>query len=451
MIGTIVRFCTRTALWGGLFAAGYPAASILSASLSGDRGRLPGANQTQAGIMPIAVDTTVRVAGAPRHAGLGRLEETLSIGVVAGDPNYEFGLITDLLVAKDSSLWVLEGGALAAGSGRLRRYSQSGRFLGAVGRSGSGPGEFFAPASLAQLPDSRVLVRDNLPALSLLVYSPAGASIGKWTLGRLPGMVNSPAELSVDMTGVVYVEVLMAETGVRGSTPSRMRTTTIRMSSNGTAFDTVPPPAISNKQTPEIASVSGRGAANTARSLPYAPGKFWVWSRGNLITAFADRYAFEIIQPAQVGAPGTSSARRWLPATTIVSVRREVPPVLIGADEGESLGGRLAPGQVVPREKPAFRGIEAGSGGEILVMASVPSERVAASSAPDAGGRAAASPTYTWREPIVFDIFSSNGVYDGRIRLPNGARYMDLVGDQLWCVVRGDSGVDVVKRYTIRW
>jgi hypothetical protein len=453
MTGAIVLLA-RATLCLGAFTVSHPT-TVFSMTAYRGLGSPFTESQAQTTRIPAPADTVVRNAGAPRHAGIGRLEETLSIGLAAGDPNYEFGVITDLLVAKDSSLWVLEGGLLAIGSARLRRYSQSGRFLGTVGRSGSGPGEYLAPGSLAQLPDSRVLVRENVPELSLLLYSSLGESIGEWPLGRLTGTAgNSSGELTVDVSGVVYVELLMAETGARGATPPRLRTTTLRVGSNGAPIDTVPPPLIANGEVVATVAERGRGTPAATRNVPYTPGKFWVWSpRGSLITAFANRYSFEIIRPAQAGAPGTSGARRWSPSPSILSVRRETPTVAVAAEEREFLRGRgrLQTGQVIPSEKPAFRGIEVGGDGQILVMASVTSERVMASTTNVVTGRGTNAPTEAWREPIVFDIFSAEGVYEGRIRLPNGARYMELLGDKLWCVVRDDNGVDVVKRYSIRW
>src|SRR5688572_11404822 len=51
-------------------------------------------------------DTVVRVAGAPRHAGIATLVEEISIGVVDGAEEYTFGDVTDVAVGKDGSIYV---------------------------------------------------------------------------------------------------------------------------------------------------------------------------------------------------------------------------------------------------------------------------------------------------------------------------------------------------------
>jgi hypothetical protein len=187
-------------------------------------------------------------------------------------------------------------------------------------------------------------------------------------------------------------------------------------------------------------------------NAPYTPQKFWAWSpKGVLITAFADRFAFEMIGPSVNGNRGMTTLRRWSPAATIVSVRRETPRVPVGADERELLRARLPAGVVVPPVKPAFRAMHVGADGQILIMVSMPSERSTVAPSRDAGARAASTPTIAFMEPTVFDIFSSDGIYEGRVGLPVGARYMQSSGDQIWCVVRDNDGVEIVKRYKIRW
>lgn len=79
--------------------------------------------------------------------------ETLTIGADAGDPNYEFGRITDVAVGPDGDLFVLDGMA-----GEIKVFDGAGAFLRAFGGRGEGPGEFSAGAAALCLTDGGRLV-----------------------------------------------------------------------------------------------------------------------------------------------------------------------------------------------------------------------------------------------------------------------------------------------------
>lgn len=65
------------------------------------------------------------------------LEETLRIGVVTGEEQYQFHRIRGIDVAPDGRILVANGGTSS-----LRMYSPDGRFLREMGGPGDGPGEF---------------------------------------------------------------------------------------------------------------------------------------------------------------------------------------------------------------------------------------------------------------------------------------------------------------------
>ena len=65
------------------------------------------------------------------------LEEVLSIGEAAGDPDYQFGQIAGLDVTSDGRILVLDNQAQ-----HIKVFSVDGVFERTVGQAGSGPGEF---------------------------------------------------------------------------------------------------------------------------------------------------------------------------------------------------------------------------------------------------------------------------------------------------------------------
>jgi len=99
----------------------------------------------------------------PMHGGADawRLEEELNIGVIEGDPDYQFGAISDLVVDESGDIYVLDGQAR-----RVMVYDSAGTFLRAFGRQGEGPGEFEAPATMVWKADTLVVWDWRLQRLS---------------------------------------------------------------------------------------------------------------------------------------------------------------------------------------------------------------------------------------------------------------------------------------------
>jgi len=67
----------------------------------------------------------------------------LSIGTVDGAPEYQFARVVAAARRPDGRILVLDGG-----SATVREYDAQGRFIRALGRRGSGPGEFRSPVQL---------------------------------------------------------------------------------------------------------------------------------------------------------------------------------------------------------------------------------------------------------------------------------------------------------------
>lgn len=90
-----------------------------------------------------------------------RLEEELSIGVVEGDPDYQFAGIADVEIDEAGTIYVLDGRER-----RVAIYDSAGVFVTAFGRQGEGPGEFESPNKLLWEADTLVVWDGRLRRLS---------------------------------------------------------------------------------------------------------------------------------------------------------------------------------------------------------------------------------------------------------------------------------------------
>jgi len=79
----------------------------------------------------------------------------LDIGVVEGEEAYQLFRVTDAARLEDGRVVVLNGG-----TGEVRFFSGSGRFLEAVGGTGEGPGEYRYPFRVFHLPGDSLLIFD---------------------------------------------------------------------------------------------------------------------------------------------------------------------------------------------------------------------------------------------------------------------------------------------------
>jgi hypothetical protein len=96
-------------------------------------------------------------------------EPIVRIGVVHGDPAYEFSGVVGLTRLSDGRIVVLD-----EQTKELRFYSPEGVFLESIGRAGAGPGELESPGGLQRLPGDTLQVTD-FPAR--VRYTPDGSLV----------------------------------------------------------------------------------------------------------------------------------------------------------------------------------------------------------------------------------------------------------------------------------
>ncbi|MGH7447519.1 MAG: hypothetical protein ACREK1_12875, partial [Longimicrobiales bacterium] len=100
----------------------------------------------------------------------------------------------------------------------------------------------------------------------------------------------------------------------------------------------------------------------------------------------------------------------------------------------------------VPAVKPPYRAFEAGSNGRIWVQRHVAAEKREPASEPREDG----PPPLTWREPVVYDVFESDGTYMGEVRLPPRTSIHWIGRDHVWAVARGELDESYVVKLRIQ-
>jgi hypothetical protein len=392
-------------------------------------------------------DTTVRTAGAPRYPRGATLVQEIQIGDMNGADPYLFTTISNAIVANDGTIWILEAAGRGGSPPSVRQFDAQGKFIRYVGRRGAGPGEYTSPNGIAQLPDGRVVVRDQSQS-RLNVYTPDGKSATTWTMpDPYSWMMNAGSGLDADVNGVLWMRFLPPA----GDPAIVRRTTYVRFSSAGKLIDTVMSPLLPALPSSGITVTSGRGSSTNG--APYYVQNLATWHpSGTFVTAVSSKYAIDL----RVAPP---SPRLWAPGDPVISIRRNgVKPVKVSTaertDQAAILRQRVeaAPGQrsnaipEVPRVKPPIRGISVGADGRFWVRVAAPSERF--DRPPPPAGTIAEPP---WREPIVYEIFEPTGEFLGRLSLPTGAGLVVSRGNEIWCVVRDDNDVASLRKYRVRW
>jgi hypothetical protein len=91
----------------------------------------------------------------------GQLLMTLGERGQAGDPPLRLSEPTDVAVAPNGDIFITEGHSFSAGVNRVSKFRSDGTFLMSFGGSGSGPGEFNVPHTIAFDSRGRVFVGDR--------------------------------------------------------------------------------------------------------------------------------------------------------------------------------------------------------------------------------------------------------------------------------------------------
>lgn len=124
-------------------------------------------------------DTIVQRVGPAVHSGGGVAVLQLTLG--DGNNSGELARPTMVLPARDGTAWIVD--SEGARKAIVRQYSADGRYLRTLGAVGDGPGEYRGANGIAQLPNGKILLRNDANG-NVQVYSEAGKYETTWVVGR---------------------------------------------------------------------------------------------------------------------------------------------------------------------------------------------------------------------------------------------------------------------------
>lgn len=414
-------------------------------------------------------DTTVVTVKAPADLRARLLEGTPLRGRDGADPEWNNVL---LFPAANGGLFVVDltdPARTGAYRSTLTQFDSSGRFVRTIGAVGQGPGEFQGwIGGVAQLKDGRILVTDSR---GVLVFTEKGVSITRWN--ATGNTLASGGAIFADPSGLVYVA---SRRGLGYGTPSSLEPILFRFRADGSLIDTVGPPQASFDRRPDPYKLE-------RTRVPFGPQYLSAWSpAGHFVTAYSATYAIELPSPPQAAANGARPAAPWRENANVVSLRRAVPAVPIGAAEREdwklsvtTYSRSPTPGRWenwqwhgadIPKNKAPITLLGVDADARIWVRLAQPSVLhpdvilPTLPASPRQGYEILAKKR--WVEPAVFDVMAPEGRLLGQIELPPRTGHPDLravhteasfsaAGNTLWAVVYDEDDVPVVRRYRIAW
>lgn len=395
------------------------------ADTGADAGNLLGA--WRARVDTIADTIVVRtLSGSTR--GTAALVAESRIGTLDGADHEIFGNIVGLTVTPSGDLVVYDYQVPA-----LRRFAADGRYLGTLGRQGSGPGEYAnSDGGLIALRDGRIVLRDPGNA-RLTIYDSNGNYSGSLPI---PGGSFTSRPMVAAPDGGFY------NTNDSRGQPTRM----VRYTADMEPVDTLPRPE------PRITSTTIRAEREGASQtwlVPFTPS--WLWAfhpDGYFLAAASGEYAIDALR---IGQPVLRIIRN--------AVQVPVSPDERAAEEARVTAGmqRLDPawrwnGPAIPATKPVLRTLHVGQNGRIWAQLYQSGERMSDAERDPGEDGIPAGPQF--RESIVFDLFESDGQYVGQVVAPDGfsTSPRPIFGtDHVWAVEHDALGVQRVVRYRIAW
>ncbi|MEX0890747.1 MAG: hypothetical protein WEB88_01165 [Gemmatimonadota bacterium] len=374
----------------------------------------------------------------PEHALA--VQEVLRIGVVDGDPDYQFQRIRDMAVDSAGGIWVVDRAE------SVRRYGPDGRLTTRVGARGSGPGEapqgwgsvLLGPGELSLhalgggiqrfLADGTFL--NSYPSRTDHGYMSAfGRSGDRWVMRR---------RVYPD-TGTVF---RLQEVFLLGPSPAG-------------PFDTLAALPGELSYTVSLGAERGVGRGSYFVGNP----TFAVDGRGSLFVSDSTDYRIERYGPDGTlervltrAAEPVSYDPGWIDAMPaayeayVVHDGRTMSRATAEQVDRMLEVTRAAP---VPAHLPFIHQIMAGPGGTVWAQrADRHPDPAAAATAHFVGVIPAVWPP-EWRAPHVFDLFDPAGEYQGTVALPAAFTPMAVAGTAIYGVMRDDLDVEYVTVFEV--
>lgn len=366
------------------------------------------------------------------------LEEVLRVGVVEGDPEEQFNRIRTLTVDPAGGFWVVDANE------SVRHYGPGGRYTHSVGGRGSGPGEsemyysatldgdrvlLFGVPGVLQLFDAEGSLLGSKPRDEGPAPAPVGAVDGNWILQRrsYPDdgrevfrseetfLVARGLEGPRDTVGTFHGQlgrVVGGEGGFRGI---------------GRASWFHGNPAF---------GVDGRGRIFVSDTLRYRIETWDLEGRlRRILERTAEPRAFDPDWLADLEA-GFEEAHR--------SAGRPI--------DRERLAEQMASAtpDPTPVHLPFIEGLLVGPSGELWVERADRHPRPALRAVAHQYGYIRHAWLPGWAAPRVYDVFDSEGRYEGTVELPEDFAPMAVVGSRVYGVHYDELDVERVVVHEVR-
>jgi hypothetical protein len=391
----------------------------------------PGAAAGLATVFDSTADTIVaRVEGTVPVSALRVMTVAMRIAPAMDDTSL-FTEVTDFEVDVVNRVWVYDFQGR-----RLFLFDSAGALVRRIGRQGSGPGEFSSGNGMVALADTGIALLDAQNAR--LSFFTANGDFR--TSVPVPSGFSTSNGLMTDRTRTLYLR--------RPVTPPREgeilgRLGLVRLKPDGAFGDTLAPPDLPVPRDVYLAvSPDGNGRSSTSSS--YAPNYSWDWHpAGFFVAGNGGRY--EIVLERRDAKP--------------VVIRRTAPPVPIQPDERaeeieritwsmrQTQPGWTWNGPEIPETKAPLTGITVTRDGNIWARVATPSELIPTDELPPQ--REKGPPVRHYRSPVVYEVFSPDGRFLGRVPMPPRTTMIQADGDYFWGIMRDADDLPSVVRFKL--
>ncbi len=398
----------------------------------------PAGGTSSAGLdagLATAIDSTAdtvfaRVSGEVPATAIRHLVEEASIAPSADDTTL-FTQVFDFEVDHQGRFWAFDFPTKT-----IFVFGPHGQLIRRIGREGGGPGEFRSNGGMVVLGDTGVAIWDTQNG-RVAFMDTAGVFVRSWPV---TSSFSTSDGLVTDRTGTLFLKRPVTEPR-EGEILGRMGL--VRLGEGGAFGDSLAPPDLPVERLHYLA-VSKDGRGRSSSPVPYAPNYHWAWHRKGYFIVAHGRY--EVV-----------SAR---PTAKPLTIRRDLPPVTVSDEErGDQRaritynmqqtqpGWSMSGGPALPDTKAPLVGLSTLRDGRIWVRVAAPSERI-----PEAEltpPRDPKQPVFHFRSPAVYEVFSSEGRFLGRVEFPRRTNLVEAEGNTVWALGRNEDDLPALIRYRI--
>lgn len=338
----------------------------------------------------------------------------LTIGVVEGDPDYQFFSIGGVGRLASGEIVVAN-----SGSQEVRWFRPDGQFVRSAGRAGEGPGEYRGMRRLLILAGDSVLVEDALRD-RMNLYSPTGDLVRSWTIEPLSTFVTPPpVGRLADGRFIAMTEDALTEPP--GYTPYRATVVSYR---DGMLLDTV-------AQFPggesyyERCGPDNRGMCRYG--VPFARTALVDVTSDRIVTGNGSRYELAIYT---AGGALAARYRRVVPLVKLTDARVRAyrdSIVALSPEQRRPAMRRGLEAAPVPEYEPAFTELRVDALENVWVH------------------RTGEHPP----DDAPWDVFDAEGRFLGTVAVPAGLRVAQIGRDFVLGVSQDEAGVEFVRLHEL--